>query len=172
LRNNRIIVFCALWAFLMLPASMAQAADRALGFALSGVVEKVLVKQGQKVSAGQALARLDTTPIKARLSAVKAELVAAAGVTELAQRRFDYAQEQFDAVSLSKVELDTARIARDEALARQAKATARQTVLQWRLARSTLKAVEAGRVKSVRAWPGLVVNLRSGNDPVFVISVP
>ena len=157
---------------LSLSSMPARAADLVLGFALSGVVEKVLVRPGQEVVSGQPLVVLDTTTIRARVTAVEAEITASQGVTELAERRFQYAQEQFDAVSLSKVELDTARIERDEARARLAKGQARLAVLHWRLGRSTLKASGKGRVKSVSAWPGMVINLRSENPSVVVISIP
>ena len=170
--SNKISVLAAALVLLSLSSAPVRAADLALGFALSGVVEKVLVKPGQAVASGQALVVLDTTTIRARSKAVEAEITASQGVAALAERRFQSAQEQFAAVSLSKVELDTARIERDEARARLAKAQARLAVLQWRLDRSTLKASGKGRVKSVNTWPGMVINLRSENPSIVVISVP
>jgi multidrug efflux pump subunit AcrA (membrane-fusion protein) len=171
LRLNNIFSFAFALFLMMVPALVAKAQDQTLGFALSGVVEKVLVSAGQKVSKGQAIAILDTIRIKARMTAVQAEVTVSQEIAKLATRRFDYAQEQFDAVSLSKVELDTARIARDEALARLAKAQARQTILQWRYDHATLRAPQSGRIKSVTAWPGMVVNLRHANPQIIVLTI-
>ena len=157
---------------MIIPFGVAKAQDQALGFAVSGVVEQVLVTAGEKVSKGQAIAVLDTVRIMAKMTAVQAEVTVSQEIVELATRRFDYAQEQFDAVSLSKVELDTAQITRDEARARLAKAQARQTIMQWRYDRSTLRAPQSGRVKSVSTWPGMVVNLRHANPEIIVLTVP
>jgi multidrug resistance efflux pump len=172
LRISRLASFGTAVFLLLMPVHAVQAKDQSMGFALSGVVEKVLVTPGQKVKQGQALAVLDTIRIKARLIAVLAEAKVSRAIADLARKRFDYAQEQFDAVSLSKVELDTAGIKRDEALARLAKAQAKQTIIQWRLDRSTLRAAQGGRIKTVMAWPGMVVNLRAENPAIVVISVP
>ena len=169
---NKILSFTFALALSMVPALVAKAQDQALGFALSGVVEKVLVTAGERVSKGQAIAVLDTVRIKARMKAVQAEVTVSRGIVELATRRFDYAQEQFDAVSLSKVELDTAQIARDEALARLAKAQAQQSILQWRYNHATLRAPQPGRIKSITTWPGMVVNLRHANPQIIVLTVP
>ncbi|MBT3791352.1 MAG: biotin/lipoyl-binding protein [Alphaproteobacteria bacterium] len=157
---------------LMASPFTAKAADQSLGFALSGIVEQVLVKPGQNVMPGEALVVLDTVRVKARLTAIAAEVKVSKGIADLAARRFDYAQEQFDAVSLSKVELDTARINLDEALARLAKAQVRQTIMKWRLDHSTLKAAQKGRIKQINAWPGMIVNLRSSNPVIVVLSRP
>jgi multidrug efflux pump subunit AcrA (membrane-fusion protein) len=172
LLNNKFLAIIALSLPAWFAGSPAGAVDRGLGFALSGVVEKVLVREGQMVNPGQPMVVLDTVRIDARLKAVKAEMTVSQGLAELAARRFDYAQEQFDAVALSKVELDTARIERDEARARLQKATAQQTVLQWRKDRSTLQATAKGLVKSLNAWPGMIVNLRNDNPVIVVISGP
>ncbi|MBT3702320.1 MAG: biotin/lipoyl-binding protein [Alphaproteobacteria bacterium] len=172
MRINNFTSFVGALFLMMAPTVAAHAQDQALGFALSGVVEKVLVTAGDKVSKGQAIAVLDTIRIKARMTAVLAEVAVSQKIVNLATRRFDYAREQFDAVSLSKVELDTAQITRDEALARLAKAQARQTILQWRYDHATLRAPQSGRVKLVSTWPGMVINLRHANPQIIVLTVP
>ncbi|HVR89542.1 MAG TPA: HlyD family efflux transporter periplasmic adaptor subunit [Novosphingobium sp.] len=49
-----------------------------LGFRVGGRIERLLVDEGERVSAGQSLARLDTRPLRDRLATADARLEAAA----------------------------------------------------------------------------------------------
>lgn len=56
-----------------LPGRVQAADDASLSFRVSGVVDKILVNEGQRVARGQLLARLDTTDYRTQLNAVEAE---------------------------------------------------------------------------------------------------
>lgn len=159
-------------AIIVAGAPAAQAAERALSFAVSGVVTEILVKPGQHVKAGQALAALDTARIKSRLKAGQAAQAAAKLAYEIAARRYDYAREQFEAVSLSKAELDEAQLTRAEAQAKRARIDAKVAVAEWYLAHMTLRAPKAGTVVKVPGYQGMVVSLKTAVTPVVVVDVP
>src|SRR5512139_980429 len=58
--------------------SIEAARSRSLSFATSGTVAKIYVKQGEKVAAGDVLAKLDQTSALESLQVAKANLTAAA----------------------------------------------------------------------------------------------
>jgi len=173
LRQNAPRIAAALVALaIIVTAPVAHAAERALSFAVSGVVANILVKPGQRVKAGQALAELDRTKINARLKAGRAAQAAAKIDHEIAQRRYDYAREQFEAVSLSKAELDESELAMAEAQAKRARIDAKVEIAEWYLARMTLRAPIAASVVKVPGYPGMVVSLKAAVTPVVVVDMP
>ena len=162
-----LVFTAALWG-----AATAQAAERQLSLAVSGIIVKILVTAGQSVKAGQALAELDTSKIRARLKAAKAAQAAAKIAHDIAARRFDYAAEQFEAISLSKLERDEAELAKAEAQAKLSRIESRMDIANWRLAQMTLRAPKAGRIAKVLGYRGMVVSLRAAVTPVIVIEAP
>ncbi len=111
-----------------------------LSFALLGAVTNVDVEVGDSVTAGQALAALDTTLLQARVAEAEANIAAAE-----AQRaylvRTGASQDQLD---LAQADIDRAK-----ALTDQARAT---------LAQATLYTPITGTVVSVDIAPGEVAN--------------
>ena len=150
----------------------AQAAERNLSFAVSGIVSKILVSPGQTVKAGQALAEMDSANISARLKAGGATHRAAALAHTIAVQRFDYAKEQFEAVSLSKSELDDARLDMVEAFAKLARIKSKIEVGKWRLAHMILRAPKAGKIVKIPGFKGMVVSLKSSVATVVTIDMP
>lgn len=169
---RRPIFAVLLLAAAVMASATARAAERPLSFAVSGLVAKVLVTAGQSVSAGQALAELDTTKIRARLKAAAAARAAATIAADIAARRYDYAKEQFEAVSLSKAELDEAQLAMVEAQAKLSRIEAKAAIGKWHLAQMTLRAPKAGKIVRVPGFAGMVVSLRAAVAPVIVIDMP
>jgi RND family efflux transporter MFP subunit len=113
-----------------------------LSFPLLGTVKTVEVAVGDTVSAGQALATLDTTIIEARIAEAEASVVTAeTNVRYLRRVGVGNAHERIDA-ALADVE-------RAQALVDQLKAT---------LAQATLTAPLSGTVISVDAAPGETAN--------------
>ncbi len=150
-------------------ATGALAAERKLAFAVGGVVEKVMVKPGQRVSAGQPLAALDPAPLAARKKAAEAGLKAAQLVHIQAAENFERIRQLYDDLSTSREELEKAEKHLAEAAAHLEKSKARSVIAAWRLERATLRAPGAGVVKSVPGYPGLVVHPRAGFTPVVVL---
>jgi multidrug efflux pump subunit AcrA (membrane-fusion protein) len=77
---------------------------------VSGVVEKVFVKPGQRVSKGTLLLQLDKTILQARLDEAVAEQARAQAEEGDAKRDLDRAQELFDRTVSSLTELDAAAL--------------------------------------------------------------
>jgi len=77
---------------------------------VSGVVDQVLVSNGQVVKQGESLLKLDTRRIKAQLQAAKSRMARFKPGRDEAQRELDRALELFDRTVLSEVELQQAKI--------------------------------------------------------------
>lgn len=149
----------------------AAAAERKLTFAccVKGLVEAVLVNPGDKVTAGQPLARLDATMPKLRLGVMEAKLEVAELAYTAAEKDLQRERELFDAISTTSTKVDQAAI-------RFAKANADLTEAQARLAKAklvlgytTLKAPFAGTVVSVPGFVGQVMNPDVPQETVVVL---
>ena len=112
----------------------AQSLD--LIFSATGTVKEVLVKEGDQVTAGQTLARLDDAALQAQLVNAQAALVAAqAKLTQTKQRRrppedIAAAQAQLASAQASYAKLTAAPATPDVAAARAALASAQSGVRQ------------------------------------------
>lgn len=98
--------------------------DSALGFEISGMVEAVLVEEGEVVASGDVVARLDSARLRARRAELAAEVEQARSDAELAQLTLDRLTEAREREAASIQEWDEADKARDAALARQRRAEA------------------------------------------------
>jgi len=145
-----VVVLFAAWFFLLrgrgadgaLDASgTVEATDAQLGFEAAGRIDTILVHEGDRVKAGQELARLEQTELNARRQQAAAQLAAAqATLTELergnrtqdvqqgrdalaaanqrladAQRDLDRTRRLFDGGAVSREALDKAQLAFDVA---------------------------------------------------------
>ena len=104
-------------------ASPLWAAEIELTTRVSGVVETVLVKPGQRVKKGAVLLRLDRTILRASLDEAAAEQARAQADADDARRELDRARELFDRTVSSTTELEAAALR--DARARAALSTAR-----------------------------------------------
>jgi len=160
----------ALGALLVLTAAAKPAlAERRLAFAVAGVVEAVMVRPGQKVAKGAALARLDLRPLEAYAKAAAAELKAAKMEAELAAGNMERVRQLYDDLSTSKEELERAMLRLARADAMLARAEAADADAQWRLERGTLSAPVAGVIQSITGYIGLVVDPAARFTPVVVM---
>jgi len=175
-QNNRTFLKSIILGLAILVASAglqdARAVDRHLSFAVSGIVTRILVKPGQSVKAGEALAQLDTTNINSRLKAGKAALAAAEAAYKIAGQHVNFAREQFEAVLLSKVELDAAELEKASAFAKLARITSKIEIGNWRLDHMTLRAPKAGKVVKIQGYKGMVINLRASVQSVMTLDMP
>ena len=142
----------------LLTANTLWAADEVpLTTAVSGVVEKVFVKPGQRVSKGKVLLQLDRTILQARLDEAVAEQARAQAEASDAKREVDRAQELFNRTVSSVTELDAAALRQARAQAALATADARRVIAQKNLHNAELRAPSSGVVSAVPGVPGTVV---------------
>lgn len=143
----------------LMPVAPLWAADKVeLTTRVSGVVEQVLVRPGQRVGKGDVLLRLGKTILTARLDEAAAEHARAEADEADAKREFDRAKDMFDRTVSSTSELEAATLRHTRARAALAAAQARRVIAQQNLADADLKAPFAGVVESVPGGPGTVVS--------------
>lgn len=143
---------------LMLAVTPAGAADDiALTTRVSGVVDRVLVRAGQRVSKGTVLLRLDSTILQARFDEAVAEHARAQADEADAKRELERTQELFDRTVSSTTELDASNLRYVRAQAALSAAQARRVIAQKNLSDAELKAPFDGVVSAVPGAPGTVV---------------
>jgi len=124
---------------------------------VSGVVEEVLVKSGQRVKKGAVLLRLDKTVLQAQLDEATAEQARAEADEGDARRELERAEELFNRTVSSTSEVEAATLRHARAKAALSGANARRVIAKKNLADAELKAPFNGVVKSVPGGPGTVV---------------
>jgi len=151
---------CPLWA-----AESVELSTR-----VSGVVETVWVKPGQRVKKGTLLLRLDRTVLQAHLAEATAEQARAQADAGEARRERDRAQELYKRTVSSTSELDAATLLDARAQATLAVARARRVIAQKNLQDAELKAPLDGVVSAVPGGPGTVVAADCQTKPLIVFS--
>jgi RND family efflux transporter MFP subunit len=133
------------------------AAQSDLGFELSGRITEVLVEEGDVVTAGTVLARLDTSALIPERAALEAELAALAADAELARltlaRNDALTERGFRSVAAQ----DDARLTLARAEAGMAANRARIAGVDVRLEKSVLTAPFSARIGARMADPGQTV---------------
>lgn len=124
---------------------------------VSGVVDQVLVKVGQRVSKGTVLLRLEKTILQARLDEATAEYMRAQADEGDARRESERAQELFNRTVSSTTELDAALLRHTRAQATLSAANARKVIAQKNLNDAELKAPLDGVIGGIPGAPGTVV---------------
>ena len=140
----------------LLPVA-ALAADIELTTRVSGVVEEVLVKAGQRVKKGAVLLRLNKTIYQARVDEAGAEGDRLRAEEAEAKRDLDRAQELYSRTVSSTTELDAAKLRYTRAKSALTVAEARLTIARKNLMDSELRAPFDGVVTTLPAAPGVVV---------------
>lgn len=122
------------------------ARDSAVGFEIGGQLAAVLVDEGDRVAAGEVLARLDTERLEAREAEAAAALDQAGASLALAETTFARTAEALEFRGVSQQEYDEA--VRAERAARSAREAARARLASVRvdLEKSVLRAPFAGTV--------------------------
>ena len=137
---------------------------------VSGVVEEVLVKSGQRVKKGAVLLRLDRTVLQARLDEATAEQAQADADEADARRELERAEELFNRTVSSASELEAATLRHARAKAALSGANARLVITQKNLSDAELKAPFNGVVSSVPGGPGTVVTADCQPKPLVILS--
>ncbi len=140
----------------------------ALGSHRNGVVEKVMVRLGEEVKAGQPVIKLDTRDLEAELAAGQARVAEAEAKVAVAKaeetralRNWEFAEKVKDARAISEEErvqretalgMTRAQVGAAEAARELAKAQLRQIEIE--LERSVVKAPMDGRILQVKVRAG------------------
>lgn len=138
---------------------------------VSGSVETVLVRPGQRVKKGAVLLRLDRTVLRAQLDEAEAEHARALADDADAKRELGRAQELFDRTVSSTSELDAAGLRAARAKAALSVSQARRVIARKNLADAELKAPFAGVVRAVPGAPGTVVTADCQPKPLVLLDV-
>lgn len=128
--------------------ALQPAAEVALGFKGGGVLAELLVQPGERVAAGQALARLDTTDAQRQLRQAQIALELA----ELRQAETLAKDPSPEAERTAALQVEQARLALQQA--------------EGQLAAATLLAPRAGSVTRISAAPGETV----GASPILTLA--
>jgi len=128
-----------------------------LGFELGGRVTEMLVDEGDIVTKGAPLARLDTSALVPQRAALEADLAALAADAELAQLTLSRADALLESGFRSVAAQDDARLALARAQAGIAAARARIAGVDVQIAKSVLTAPFAARIGARLADPGQTV---------------
>lgn len=135
----------------------ALAADIELSTRVSGVVEEVYVKAGQRVKKGAVLLRLNKVIYQALVLEAGAETDRLRAEAAEAKRNLDRAQELYSRTVSSTTELDSAKLRLTRAQSALTVADAKSTIARKNLMDTDLKAPFNGVVAAVHAAPGVVV---------------
>lgn len=153
-----------------------------IGTALSGLVEAVLVQPGDRVSRGQPLFRVDTRPVRARITELEATIARArAGIAEAraaeatAARQLSLYRSIDDPAAVSRAEViraegeaSSARARRQLAEAELRASRAQLQSARTELDRSTVRAPIAGEILRIDVRPGELVNAGPGGGGPYV----
>lgn len=168
---NQRMAAIALAGLSLLGTHPLWAADKVeLTTRVSGVVESVLVKPGQRVKKGAVLLRLDRTILQARLEEATADHARAQADEADAKREQGRAQELYDRTVSSTSELEAAELRYARAQAALSAAQARRVIAQKNLADAELKAPFDGVVSAISGGAGTVVVADCQPKPLIVLS--
>lgn len=168
---NQRMAAIALAGLSLLGTNPLWAADKVdLTTRVSGVVESVLVKPGQRVKKGAVLLRLDKTILQARLEEATADHARAQADQADAKRDQTRAQELYDRTVSSTSELEAAELRYTRAQAMLSATQARRVIAQKNLADAELKAPFDGVVSAIPGGPGTVVAADCQPKPLIVFS--
>jgi len=145
-----------------LPGEIRPRVESHVGFQVAGRVTARLAEVGQRVAAGQVLAKID--PVDYQLGATAAQAQLSAAQVDRDQNRADYRRfdELFRQGFISGADLDRRRAALDAAEARHAQAQAQARVSDNQNDYATLRAPAAGVVTGIDAEVGQVVAAGQG----------
>ncbi len=131
-------------------SGVAEAGDQAtLSFQTGGTVEAVLVKIGDRVTAGQPLASLDATQLRLQVGQSRASVAQASANATLARQTLERTEALYLNDNASAAELEAARANADSARASLQSARRTLEIALDQVERSVLEANRDGRVSDV-----------------------
>lgn len=121
---------------------------------VAGELQDLVVREGDRVQAGQVLARIDATEFQARLQQARQQAEAARAQLDIAQRQFDNNQALVDQHFISRTALQTSLANLQAAQANHRAALAAAEVARKALEDTVLRAPLSGQVAQRLAQPG------------------
>lgn len=159
--------------FLYLCTSSVYAQNTGSGHAItspiSGVIDAVLVQEGQMVNKGDLLLQFEISLIESNLAEAKALMALAKINLSEAEKELERAEELYDRTVLSEHDLQKAKIARSQAVAKYASSNNKLIHAQWELKHSKLHAPFKGKVSRVFSYPGQYVNNEMSAQQLMLI---
>ena len=152
---------------LQLPGEVRPRIESRLGFRVAGKLASRTVSVGDRVAAGQVLARLDPTDLAPAVAAQQAQLTAARTDRDLAAVELDRLRSLRERSYISQAALDRQQAAFDASTARLAAAEAQLQQARNGLDFQVLRADADGVVTAIEAEPGQVV---SAGQPVIRVA--
>jgi len=153
-----------------LEAHLEWAKRTALATPLSGIIERIHVTPGERVTAGTPLLQLEARELRAALEAARAALAYAEQQRQEAQREEQRAQELYDRTLLSDHELHLAQIAAARANSVWQQARAQLTRAEVQVQQATLRAPFDALVIDLPLRPGEAVSNQFQTTPLAVIA--
>ncbi len=138
------------------PGLIAARRESALGFEQGGRIAEIAVDVGDRVEAGDTLARLDTRTLEAQLAASRAQAVEAAAQADLAQITLQRQRTLVEQGHISPQRLDETEANASAAIARRDAARASAAALEVQLELAALQAPYAGVVTARMADEGAI----------------
>ncbi|HIJ21936.1 MAG: efflux RND transporter periplasmic adaptor subunit [Gammaproteobacteria bacterium] len=139
-----------------------------LSLPVSGVVQEVLVKVGDRVKKGATLLRLDPRRFQYQLAAAEAALRVAEADFEEAERDLNFQKELLERMVTTENEMRTARLNGVRAEAAVAALIAARDEARLNLELSELKAPKDGVVLERHYHPGEVINSEQQQPPLLI----
>ncbi|MCB9760929.1 MAG: efflux RND transporter periplasmic adaptor subunit [Alphaproteobacteria bacterium] len=128
----------------------AEAGDQTtLSFAVGGTVESIQVRVGERVTAGQELARLDDTQLRLQVEQAQAALAQASASRTLAKQTLDRAEALYLNGNASAADVEAARAQFDSARAQVSSASRQHALAKEQQANAVLTANRDGAVAKV-----------------------
>lgn len=171
---NTALLACALcvpgWASAAWDGVVDWAQRTALSTATSGVVEKVLVRAGDRVKKGDTLMQLEQRALRARMAQAMAELKHQKLLREEATRELQRSQELYDRTLLADHDLQLAKIADADAEASYQRSRAAYHQAQEDLNNSEIKAPFDAVVVTRMVQPAETVVTELRAEPMLVVA--
>lgn len=159
----------AAWAA-EVPAVLAWSQRVGLSTPVSGVVQTVAARVGQRVRKGQVLLALDLGRYRAKVAESRAGLARARAEVADAKRNLDRVQELYNRTVISTSELDQAKLRHARAGAMLGEAEGRLALDRKNLADAVLRAPFDGVVVARQAEPGQAVAARLEPRTLLVLA--
>lgn len=132
-----------------------------LGFDTPGVIAQIFVKEGDKVSEGQELVKLDQRAVDAEVAVEQAGLKAAAAEFDYQNAELEKKAGLFEKSAVSDSELSKAKFEREKALASIESSTKRVESAQIKKNKMVLQAPISGEISKLYLKSGEVTNYSS-----------
>lgn len=142
--------------------------DVALGFRVSGRIDRMQFEEGDTVEKGAVLAALDKEPLRNELALREAELAEAEAALRNAEKDFERRAELVRRGAISESAYDDALAARDEARARVQTVKARLDLARTNLEDTEIHAPAGGIILTRIREPGSIV---ATGAPVYTLAL-